>query len=99
MSQTASRRDFIAVEGRLLVALELGWKKWRLAFGSEMGQKAWQTVVPARDVAARNVAIGRAKQRLGLSEDCRISPATRRGGMASGSTGCLSGWGLRIWWW
>jgi hypothetical protein len=30
MSQEASRKDFIAMKDRLLVAFELGWEKWRL---------------------------------------------------------------------
>jgi len=72
MSQTASRKDFTAVEGRLLVAFELGWEKWRLAFGRAMGEKPWQVVIPAREVLALTKAIGRAKQRFGLSESCPV---------------------------
>jgi transposase len=72
MSQTASRKDFIAVERRLMMAMELGWTKWRLAFGSVMGQRPWQTVIPARDVAALNLAIRTAKQRFGLPGDCPV---------------------------
>jgi transposase len=72
MSQTASRKDFIAVEVRLLVAFELGWEKWRLAFATVMGEKPWQVVVPARDVLALTKAIGKARQRLGLSESCPV---------------------------
>ena len=70
MSQTASRKDFTAVEDRLLVAFELGWEKWRLAFATAMGEKPWQVVIPARDVLALTKAMGRAKQRFGLSESC-----------------------------
>ncbi len=72
MSQTASRKDFIAVKVRLLVAFELGWEKWRLAFATAMGEKPWQVVIPARDVLALTKAIGRAKQRFGVSESCPI---------------------------
>src|SRR6266568_308795 len=72
MTQTASRKDFTAVEGRLLVAFELGWEKWRLAFGRAMGEKPWQVVIPAREVLALTKAIGRAKQRFGLSESCPV---------------------------
>jgi transposase len=68
MTQTASRKDFTAVEVGLLVAFELGWEKWRLAFATGMGQKVWQVVIPARDVLALTKAIGRAKQRFGVSE-------------------------------
>ncbi len=72
MSQTASRGNFIVVEGRLLVAFELGWEKWRLAFAAAMGQRPWQVVIPARDVLALTGAIGKARQRFGLSESCRV---------------------------
>jgi len=68
MTQTASRKDFIAVEGRLLVAFELGWEKWRLAFATAMGEKPWQVVIPARDVLALGEALRRARQRFGLVE-------------------------------
>jgi transposase len=72
MSQTASRKDFIAVEDRLLVAFELGWEKWRLAFATAMGEKPRQVVISARDVLALTKAIGRAKQRFGLAESCPV---------------------------
>ena len=72
MSQTASRKDFIAVEVRLSVAFELGWEKWRLAFATGMGQKPWQVVIPARDVLALTKAIGKARQQFGVSESCPI---------------------------
>src|SRR5712691_6268277 len=72
MSQTASRKDFIAVEDGLLVAFELGWEKWRLAFAAAMGQKPWQVVIPARDVLALMEVIGKAKQRFGVAPTCRI---------------------------
>ena len=44
MSQTASRKDFIAVERRLRMALELAWGKGRLAFATAVGEKPWQVV-------------------------------------------------------
>src|ERR1700693_4803568 len=68
----AARKDFIAVEDRLLVAFELGWEKWRLAFATAMGEKPWQVVIPARDVMALTKAIGRARQRFGVSESCPV---------------------------
>lgn len=72
MSQTASGKDFTAVEGRLVVAFELGWEKWRLAFATAMGEKPWQVVIPARDVLALTKAIGKARQRFGVSEFCPV---------------------------
>ena len=72
MSQTASRVEFTVVPVRLLVAFELGWTKWRLAFGSAMGQKAWQVTIAARNVLALSEAIARARKRLGLPCDCPV---------------------------
>jgi hypothetical protein len=37
MSQTASAAEFIPVDQGLMVAFELGWRDWRLAFGTAMG--------------------------------------------------------------
>ena len=72
MSQTASREKFIAVERWLMVAFELGWTKWRLAFGAAMGQKPWQITIPARNFVALSEAIGKARQRLGLPDSCPV---------------------------
>src|SRR5262249_57716275 len=80
MSQTASRRDFIAVESRLLVSLEVGWKKWRLAFGSEMGQRPWQRGIAAGGVAALKLAMCGGKQRFGLPQDCPVFSCYEAGG-------------------
>jgi transposase len=72
MTQTASREKFMPVERRLLVAFELGWNRWRLAFGSAMGEGAWQITIPARNVVALTEAIRKAKVRLGLPEACCV---------------------------
>ena len=72
MAQTASRRKFIAVEDRLFLAFELGWKSWKLAFASGMSEKPWQVAIPARDAAALAGAIAQARRRLRLSEACPI---------------------------
>jgi len=62
MSQTASVSDSTAGVSMLFVAFELGWTRWRLAFGSAMGQKAWQVTIPARN----GEAIAKARKRSGL---------------------------------
>ena len=72
MSQTASRMDFIVVSKGPLVALELGWKGWRLAFSSGPGQRPWLVRIPARDRDALMEAIDRARARFGLPADCRV---------------------------
>ena len=71
MSQTVSREDFIARE-RLMVAFELGWKSWKLAFAASMRQKSFQVTVAARDAMALSAAMARARRRLGLSESCPV---------------------------
>ncbi len=40
MTRTASGKDLIPVEARLLVALELGWEKWRLGLHHGDGAEA-----------------------------------------------------------
>ena len=72
MAQTASRGKFIAVEDRLFVAFELGWKSWKLALASGMSEKPWQVAIPARDAAALAGAIAQARRRLRLSEACPV---------------------------
>jgi transposase len=72
MSQTASRGDFTAMGSVLFVSFELGWSRWRLAFASAMGQRAWQITIPARNVLALTDAIRKARQRMGLSEACPV---------------------------
>jgi len=72
MSQTASVSDSTAGVSMLFVAFELGWTRWRLAFGSAMGQKAWQVTIPARNVLALIEAITKARKRLGLPCDCPV---------------------------
>src|SRR5262249_10707601 len=94
MSQTASRRDFIAVESRLLVSLEVGWKKWRLAVGSEMGQRPWQRVIAAGDVAALKLAMCGAKQRFGLPQDCPVFSCYEAGRDGFWIDRLLSGMGI-----
>ena len=88
MSQTASRGDSTAVGSGLFVALELGWTRWRLAFGSAMGQKVWQITIAAREVVALSEAIRKARQRLGLPEGCPVFSCYEAGREASGCTGC-----------
>ena len=57
--------------GVLYMSLELGWSEWKLAFVSEAGQKPRQQTIAARDLAALQREIGRAKARFGLAESAR----------------------------
>jgi transposase len=68
MLQAASRKKSSVVESSLNVAFELGWTKWKLAFGARVGEKPWHTTIGARDIRALREAIGRARKKLGLSE-------------------------------
>jgi transposase len=72
MKQTASRRKSIATGDRLLMAFELGWSEWKVAFASVMGEKPWQVTIRARDQIGLGEAISRAKKRLGLPACCRV---------------------------
>lgn len=67
MAQTASRGESIAVGDRLFVSFELGWKGWKLTFGSGMGGKRWQVTVRPRDRVGLGEVIGKAWRRLGLA--------------------------------
>ncbi len=72
MAQTASRGDSTAVGSGLFVAFELGWTRWRLAFGSGMGQKVWQITIAARGGVALSRVIEKARERFGLPCDCPV---------------------------
>ncbi len=68
----------------LLVAFELGWTKWRLAFGMGIGKKTWQKTVPARDLDALT---GRSSEPRRDSADTymqEIDSAVDNGDLSSG---------------
>jgi transposase len=56
----------------LYLAFELSQKQWKLGFTSGVGQKIWKRVVEAGDLLALCKQIHLAKQRFGLSENCRV---------------------------
>src|SRR5512141_2774831 len=72
MTQTASREKSIAVEDGMFVVFELGWKDWKLAFASVMGEKPWLVTIRPRDLVALSEALGKARRRLGLAAGCRV---------------------------
>lgn len=72
MRQTVSERKSTSVGIGLYVAFDLGCSGWRLAFGSSIGEKAWQTAVEARDGAGLERAIRRAKEHLSLPAGCPV---------------------------
>jgi transposase len=54
------------------MALELGSGEWRLGFTAGLGQKARERSIGARDVAALEREIGRAKERFQLASSTRV---------------------------
>ena len=54
------------------LAFELGWSHWRLAFTIGHGQKARQRTMRARDLAALEQEIAKAKKRFQLAEDAPV---------------------------
>lgn len=72
MTATAHQQKFTGDTGVLYMALELGWSQWKLGFVSEAGQKPRQRTIAARDLAALQGEIGRARARFGLCESSRV---------------------------
>lgn len=72
MAATARPKQFTGDNGVLYMALELGWSQWKLGFVREAGQKPRQRTIRARDLAALQMEIGRAKARFGLCESSGV---------------------------
>lgn len=72
MTAMSRQKEFTGVNGVLYMVLELGWSQWKLGFASEAGQKPRQRTIAARNVAALQGEIGRAKERFGLSESSPV---------------------------
>jgi transposase len=60
------------VEVRLHLAFELGWHEWKLAFTIGHGQSPRLRTIRARDVAALQREIAKAKARFGLPADAVV---------------------------
>jgi transposase len=56
----------------LHLAFELGWTHWKLAFTVGHGQKARQRTIGARDLAALEQEIVKARKRFQLGEDAPV---------------------------
>jgi len=56
----------------LHLAFELGWSQWKLAFTIGAGQKPRQRTIRARDLAALEVEIAKAKKRFQLGADTPV---------------------------
>lgn len=72
MTAMARQKESTGVNGVLYMAVELGWSQWKLGFVSEADQKPRQRTISARNLAALQEEIGRAKVRFGLAESSRV---------------------------
>lgn len=74
MTTTAATRvvQSTASESVLHLAFELGQTRWKLGFTTGLGQRPRERTIAARDVAALEIEIGRAKQRFELLADARV---------------------------
>ncbi|MBY0525640.1 MAG: hypothetical protein K2R98_19700 [Gemmataceae bacterium] len=57
---------------RLHLAFELGWTEWKLTFSTGHGQAPRLRNIAARDVAALQAEIAKAKLRFGLPADTAV---------------------------
>lgn len=81
-SATRSSGDCIAATegaGVLYVAFELGWGQWKLAFGTAPGRKPRRRTIRARDLAALQQELARAKRRLGLPDHAPVASCYEAG--------------------
>lgn len=69
---TTYTNDSTNSDAVLFIALELGWEKWRLAFGTGLGNKSRQKTIAARNLRSLSREIVRAKKAFGLPDDARV---------------------------
>ena len=72
MSATHTIQSTAATGPVLYLALELGWKDWKLAFTVGMGQKPRLRTIAGRDTALLLVEVKKAKRRFGLPEQAPV---------------------------
>ena len=58
--------------GALFVAFELGWSQWKLALASEPGEKPRRRTIDARDLAALERELSKARERFDLPMDAPV---------------------------
>jgi len=79
----------------LCIAFELGASKWKMAFCTALGQQPRYREVPARDLAAVQREIDRARARFGLPAETRVASCYEAGVTGSGCIGRSSRWASR----
>jgi transposase len=72
MTATHSQNSTVPTGPVLYLALELGWKTWKLAFTIGRGQKPRLKTIPARNPDVLLYEIKAAKKRFGLPEDTPV---------------------------
>jgi len=72
MNQTTRAQDFTSRQAVLHLSFDLGWKEWKLAFGTEPGQRPRLRSVGAGDLTGLLQEIERAKQRFGLPPTSQV---------------------------
>jgi hypothetical protein len=74
MTGTTQRHESVApISDRLLMAIELGRRQWKVGFTTQLGQRIYRRTLPADawDRLAEMVAV--AKKRLGLPADAAVT--------------------------
>jgi len=69
---TTARRNECNAEEVLFVAVEMGWKQWKVGTTVALGQKPRMKTVSGGDVEAFLVELERAKYRFGLASTARV---------------------------
>ena len=86
MPRLARSKDMTKHATMLYMALELGGRKWKLAF-SDGGTKERVVTVAAGEMEVVRAAVGKAKEKYRLPPGVASSAATRRPATGSGFTG------------
>lgn len=73
MSQTAFCGEYSQRPEKLYLAIETGWRAWRLGFGVQLGGKLWEVSIGARDRGRLKEAIEQARVRFGVARARVIS--------------------------
>lgn len=78
MRQTASLGEYRR-SGEMYLALELGWRDWKLAFSTGLGDPVFQASIPARDRRRFEAAMDGARRQLGLAKGCEVASCYEAG--------------------
>jgi transposase len=71
MIQTASPREYTRLV-KMYVALELGFREWKLAFSTGLGDRVFTATVAARDGGRFRAVMEKARERLGVPAGCEV---------------------------